>query len=278
MAGPNETENLKELIEPIKPYIRGVNALIHDADEFDAGASYLLKINNELGAGNIIFGRYGRHDHSRNRILYETEMKEGDWYCQTDVLEHPKAQFFEYFTQYLVKDNSSIDGYYYYGKPFFVKFNESLHYQGNPHESLIGLSRVVELSIYHPDERAIRENMRPVKRANQPFHWVNHYARYLLLENSNQNLLGLEHHAQKYPFEKLEKIRKDLVQFLAKNIYPRTTAGLLESMIRVGPKGEMKEFINGHKILNDFYRFNVLKDQTVKDSHSQEAWDSMPQF
>jgi len=153
-----------------------------------------------------------------------------------------------------------------------------LRYQGNPHESLVGTNKGVELSVYHPDDRAVRENVRPIKRANEKFHWVGHYLRYLLLPNSNQNLLGLEHHAGKYTFEKKELIRKGLIKFLEYNKYPRTVAGVLEAMNRVGPKGELKEFINGHKILNDFYRLKVLGDDTVTDSHSLESWDNMPKF
>lgn len=276
MAGPNEETNLKELVEPLIPYIRGVCALVHDVQHFDKGVEYLIKVNTKLGAGNILEGTYGRHDASRNRILYETGIQEGDWYCQTDTLERPKPEFFQYFQDYLVKDNPSIDAWYYYGKPFFVKFNETLRYQGNPHESLVGINRAIELSPYHPDDRVVRENVRPIKRANDKFHWVSHYLRYLLLPNSNQNLLGLEHHAQKYSFEYKENIRKGLINFLVKNKYPRTIDGVLEAMRF--KSNEMRWFASNHKILNDFYRLKILGDETVVDSHSVEAWDNMTKF
>jgi len=273
MSGPGELSNLKELIEPLKSYIRGICAILHESDENSLEANYLLRINNELCGGNIIFGPYGRHDHSRNRILYETGIKEGDWYCQTDTLERPKPDFFRYFEQYLNKDNPDVDVWYYYGKPFFVKFNETLRYQGNPHESLVGINKAIELSPYHPDDRAVRENVRPIKRANDKFHWCRHYLRYLLLENSNQNLLGLEHNAQKYSFEYKENVRKGLIKFLEINNYPRTVDGVLEAM-KAG-SNEMRWFTSNHKILNDFYRLKILGDETVTDSHSVQAWEAM---
>jgi hypothetical protein len=282
MAGPNEKTNLKELVDPLIPYIRGICALVHDADEFDTGASYLLGVNNELGAGNVIFGPYGRHDHSRNRILYETGIKEGDYLIFIDTLERVSPIFaknLNYLIGLMEKDGI-IDILTFYHKPYLIRFREDMYYRGNPHEGLLGDRELcrVEFNQYEPDESKVRINMRPIKRANDKFHWVSHYLRYLLLPNSNQNLLGLEHHAAKYPFEKKEEIRKRLIQFLAKNLYPRTVDGVLEAMRRVGPNGEMKDFINGHKILNDFYRLKVLGDETVTDSHSLESWDSMPKF
>ena len=87
MSGPNEYENIFELVNPIKSYIRGVCALIHDADQYDKGVEYLLKINNELNGGNIIFGPYtGDHSLTRNRILRETGIKDGDFLLIIDKL------------------------------------------------------------------------------------------------------------------------------------------------------------------------------------------------
>ena len=279
MCSEGSYEDIFELVDPIKSYIRGVCALIHYGDENSKEANYLLKINNELGAGNIIFGPYGRHDHSRNRILYETGMKEGDWYCQCDLLERVKPTFLEVLPV-IIEKNPELEAIYYFGKPLAVKFKEELFYRGNPHEGLSGLNSqfVIELNQWSPDEKLVRENLRPIKRKDDKFHWCGHYLRYLLLENSNQNLLGLEHHVEKYPLEKKEQIRKDLIKFLHNNFYPRTVAGVSEAMQRVGPNGKMKRFINEHKIINDFYRLKILNDQTVTDSHAQKDWDNMPQF
>lgn len=281
MSGPDERINIEELVDPIKPYIRGVCAIIHDADEFDSGAEYLLKTNNELGGGNVIFGKYGRHDASRNRILYETGIKDGDFIISLDTLERVSLDFaanIGHIIESMEKGRIDILSFYY--KPYLIKYREDMYYRGNPHEALLGGRelRRVEFNQYEPDESKVRINMRPIKRGNDPKHWCGHYLRYLLLPNSNQNLLGLEYHMNKYPFEKKEEARKNLVKFLAKNKYPRTVEGVLEAMRRVGANGELKELINSHKTINDFYRLKVLGDESVTDSHLENDWDNMPKF
>jgi hypothetical protein len=287
MSGPGEQENIHELVEPIKPYVRGICALVHDADSFDEGAKYILGVNNELGAGNVIFGPYvGDHSLSRNRIFRECNIQESDFLLIIDTLERVGNKFalnLDRWCKYM--EDNNIDIIRYHVKPYLVRYREDLIYIGTPHESLVILSdreslKQIDLA-YDPafqNESEVRVNMRPIKRANQPKHFVTHYLRYLLQPNSNQNWLGLEHHGDKYTLEKKEAIRKGLVRFLAKNLYPRTANGVLEAMVRVGPKGEMKEFINGHKILNDFYRLKVLGDEDVFDSHAEKDWDNMPKF
>lgn len=277
MSGSGEYENIFELVSPIKPYIRGVCALIHDADEFDAGAKYILGVNNELGAGNVIFGPYtGRHDLSRNRILAETGIQDSDYLVILDLLERVPVEFAQKFGDFFKwMEDSNYDVIRYHVKPYLVRYREDMFYIGTPHESLtanIQLNQIeLASSSNFQDESKVRINIRPIKRANDRFHWCGHYVKYLLLPNSNQNLLGLEHHHEKYSFEYKEKIRKDLIKFLAHNKYPRTIEGVLEAM----KKGRLKDLINGHKILNDYYRLKILGDESIVDSHSVEAWDNM---
>ncbi len=280
MAGPNEKENLFELVEPIKPYIRGVCALIHDADSFDAGASYLLKVNNELGGGNVIFGPYGRHDASRNRILYETGIKEGEFYVQIDTLERMPLEFAANLSNLCGQMNAiNLDVCHFYSKPYVVRFREDMRYQGNPHEALRSdfPMKEFELNTIYGDESKVRVNMRPIKRSNQPKHFVMHYLRYLLLENSNQNLLGIEHHGGQEAFPKLEYLRKFLVRLLKEHNLPRTPEGVIE-LLSPTLTENTRVVVNGHKQINDFYRLYVLGDESVTDSHAQKDWDNMPKF
>ena len=289
MSGPNEYENIFELVDPIKPYIRGVCALIHDSNEFDKGVEYLLKINNELGAGNIIFGQYtGDHSLSRNRIFRETGIKDNDFLLIIDTLERVSDKFAPKIgdlCEYMSSNN--IDIVRYLVKPYFVKYREDLIYIGTPHESLIILTdsilekedrlRIIELS-NNPsfkDECDVRINMRPIKR--DPKHFISHYVRYLLQPNSNQNFLGLELHGGIHVLPRLEKLRKSLVKALSDNNLPRTTDGV-KKLLSNGLNEVTRPIVNGHKQINDFYRFFILKDQTVTDSHTQESWDNMPKF
>lgn len=287
MCSVGDIENVTELVSPVKHCIRGVCALIHDGNEFSPVAQYLLRVNNELGGGNVIFGPYvGDHSLSRNRIFRETSIQEDDFLLIIDTLERVGPEFalnLPAWCEFMIKEG--LDIVRYHAKPYLVKYREDLTYIGTPHEALVILSdndllKQIDLAQYSEcqDESKVRLNVRPIKRANQPKHFVTHYLRYLLQPNSNQNWLGLEHHANKYPLKKKEMIRKSLVKFLAKNKYPRTVEGVLEAMRQMGANSELKELIDGHKIINDFYRSKVLGDETVFDSHLESDWDKMPKF
>ncbi len=268
MAGPGELENIQELVEPIKSYIRGVCAIIHDSDEFDEGASYLLKVNNELGAGNVIFGAFvQRHDHSRNRILYETGMKEGDWYIQTDCLERPKSEFLQKVPD-IINSNPDLAALFYYGKPYLIKFQESLFYKGNPHESLQGIKgQKVEYSQYEPNEKIVRENVRPLKRPDK-FGWVRHYARYHLYPDSNQCLLGAEHRGDIGKiFHEREIIRKRFISELDLYTYSKDVEGMIKMLYDRRDDPVIKDSINKEKIIQDVFRLYVLEDWSVIDEH-----------
>ena len=276
MAQKNEYENICELVNPLLPYIRGVCALIHDADPSDKGASYLLQVNAQLGAGNIIFGQFvQRHDHSRNRILYETGLKEGDFYIQTDLLERPKPEFLDKVPE-IIKNNPHLGILYFYGKPFLVKFNESLFYRGNPHEGLIGSNGVlVEYSDYEQNEKIVRENIRSIKRLDK-FGWVKHSAKYYLYPNSNQCLLHAERRGNKNEiFAKREEIRIKFIHFLNSQGYEKNVDGMIKALTEKSNDPFVKDFINKEKIIQDVYRFYVLKDYTIIDEHN---WDSMKFF
>lgn len=277
MAGPGSLEDLKELVEPVKQYFRGICALVHDSDENDPEVNYLWKVNHELNGGNIITGKFvGRHDHSRNRILYETGIQEGDYLVTLDTLERIPVEFAENL-QHLISQMEQSHTYvlYYYSKPYVIKFREDMQYVGNPHESLRSSYRAInsfELSNNIKDESKVRVNMRPIKRRD-PKHFINHYLKYFLYPNSNQNLLGLEHkegEANKN-FQDLENIRLGFRELLRK----RGVNNDLESVQKLfsGPMDdELKYYINNHKHLNDFYLYNILKDESVVDDHT---WKTM---
>ena len=279
MAGPNSLEDLKELIEPVKDYFRGVCALLHDCDEHSPEFEYLLNTNLKLGAGNIILGNYcGRHDHSRNRILFETGIKNGDYLVTLDTLERVPVEFagnLVLLIQHM--GNRDIDICYYYSKPYIIKFSEDLYYTGTPHESLLSSKRhlkAVELKNDFPDESKIRVNVRPLKRKD-PFHFIGHYAKYLLQPNSNQILLGIEHQKnQQEVWAKREQNRLNFIKILADRGIDRSLSGVIK--LFSGPlDDELKHYINNEKVWQDVYRYYILKDETVIDEHS---WTSMKKF
>jgi hypothetical protein len=266
MAGPNSLADIKEMIEPIKGYFKGVCALLHDCNEFSAESDYLLKTNMELGGGNIIYGKFvQRHDASRNRILYETGIKENDFYIQTDLLEHPKPEFLKKIPQ-LLAANPSLNCLFYYGKPFLVKFTEWLRYEGNPHECLRGITGVsMEYSTVQPDESKVRQNIRPFKRKD-PLHFVNHYGKYYFYPNSNQCLLGLENRPQD-SFERRQSLRDHLKRYMTDKGREFTLESFLDMVKHEGIYHELRKYVNNEKILQDVVRLNIMKETDIIDEH-----------
>lgn len=268
MTGPNSLAEIKELVEPVKQYFRGICCLLHDCDENSPETNYLLNVNNELGGGNIIFGAYcGRHDHSRNRILYETGIQEDDFFVTLDTLELIPIEFAKTISgliDAMWNDNIDIISFYY--KPYIVRFCEDMVYYGTPHEMLTASHQLVtlEYSQIEKDESKVRINTRPLKRDKN--HHVSHYVKYLLLYNSNQNTLGIEHHGGMKVYPKLEELRKILIEELKDANLPRTVDGVIQ--LFAGPLNEnIKKVINEHGQLNNFYKYHILRKEVV-DDHS----------
>ena len=273
MAGPDSIEDLKAMIEPIKDHIRGICAMLHDCDYLDDESEYLVKVNHQLGAGNIIYGKFtSRHDHSRNRILYETGMKNGDYFIQTDVLEHPKAEFLKN-VPLTIERNSRLGCLYYYGKPFLVKYNDDLVYVGNPHESLLKIDGFsMEYSQAEPNEANVRQNMRPIKRANEPFHWVKHYFKYYLYPSSNQCLLGLDKLPDREAiFYRRKDIQNQFIKHLENLGIDRDADEVINYWNNGGWDDTFADLISKEKILSDIYRYCIVGDRDMIDNHDLSA-------
>ncbi len=282
MAGPNELGNIFELVDGIKPYIRGVCALIHDSDENSKEANYLFGVNNELGGGHVIFGSYcGDHSHSRNRILKETGIKRGDKLVSLDLMERVPVEFAQQFEQIFTQmDEKGVDVANFYSKPYLMRYREDMLYIGTPHESLVCMNlfgtelKRVELNQYFPDENKVRVNMRPIKRDN--YHHIDHYVKYLLQPNSNQNILGLEHRGGNKNLARYEEMRLNLICMLEVRGLPRTVDGVKELCKDKRLDIWMKEIINENGWMNNFYRYHILGEREgVKDTHD---WSNLPQF
>ncbi len=268
MAGKDSLVDLKELWEPIKGYFDGLVATYHG----DLSDSEVIYLENERKEGKIIYLPYsGRHDFSRNAYLYCGPIEEGSWCLVSDCLERPSPSFCANLHSFIVNLQSrNINAVYYYGKPLMFEFHESLMYQGTPHEGLIrqdGQMRAIELNSVYPNEADVRLNVRPMKRVE--YEWVSHYARYYISTpwGSNAVLLGLEKQGDPSElFPKREAQRLAFRQEMKRRGFPLTLEGLRAMFIR--PLDEtLKCFVNGEKILNDYFRYEILGDRTVVHSH-----------
>ncbi|MEK6884233.1 MAG: hypothetical protein AABY22_31675 [Nanoarchaeota archaeon] len=107
--------------------------------------------------------------------------------------------------------------------------------------------------------------MRPFKRRDK-YHFIKHYLSYWLYPNSNHNLLGLENRGGQELFGQLENIRLGFRELLAKRGYNNTSEDVIK-LFSNEIDDEIKYYINNHKILNDTFRYYVLKDESVNDNH-----------
>lgn len=268
MAGQGSLQDLKELFEPIKDYVRGICVTYHGSPK-DEEAVYL---EQNVGEGRVLYIPYsGRHDHSRNCYLYNGVIKQGDWCLQFDVLERVNPEFLLGLPLFLSHwEKQGANAIFYYGKPLLFKYHESMFYRGFPHESLQrgdGHMRAVEISDAYPNEADIRLNVRPQKRS--PEHFIKHYARYSLMPwGANHYALGLENkpNAQKL-FVEREIGRLKFIELLRELNIERDVDAVIEYMRAGGMDQRIRAHVSQDKIWNDVYRYYVLGRFDFKDDH-----------
>lgn len=273
MSGPNSLENLQELLGPIATYFDGIVWVLHDSVGSDEEA-YLESIKGEGKVIHYYFNK--RHNESRNQYLWCGPIKQGDWICQCDDLERINPNFIKYLRQFINEIGAQgINALFYYNKPFIFEYHESMRFDGNPHEGLNRLDgqlKAIEYSHYEPVEDKVRYNVRSQKRQD-PYHWVNHYAKYLLYPwGSNHALLGASDRGNEIEiFRKRDALRLEFIQLMRDRKFDISIEGLTK-MLSGAIDDKIKFYLNCEKVWQDFYRYNILGDKTVVDEHK---WTSM---
>lgn len=298
MSGPDSLDNLKALIEPVRAVFDGVVWTLHDClrgTKLDEETwQYLESVK---GKGAVIHRHYdSRHNESRNAYLWGGPIKQGDWCTQVDVLERLCPTFAAKLPTFIAQiEAQGANACHYYGKPFLFQYHESMRYEGNPHEGLLrqdGGMRSFELSQTLPNENDVRMNMRPFRRQDR-FGWVDHYAKYYLQSpwGSNHCLLGNEARATKEQdvnaiYRKREELRIRFRDFLRTQNVELSVSGLYwylcsfqESPPNCLPYKAatpfdplLRQVLNEEKIVQDYYRYAILGDDTVVDDHT---WPDM---
>jgi hypothetical protein len=261
-------EYLKEGITPILEFFHGLVWTFHDPKPDDEGYQFLIA---NKGEGQIIARQWvQRHHISMNETLWCGVIQPGDLIVLTDTLEYISPAFAAMIGTEINQFMQEIgaDALFYYGKPFIIKYNEYMEYQGSPHFYLMGVPSGAELSKLgaFSDENRVRKNMRPIKRPD-PYHFVDHYVKYFLYPaGANCQLLGLEKNGDpKQLFPILEQSRLEFRQYLREKELPLTVEGVKLLMENLDEQG--LAFFNKHKELNDFYRYYKLGRRDFKDDH-----------
>lgn len=271
MCGPGSLTNLKELIDPVKSAFDGIVAVLHDS----RGSEEEVYLESAKGCGEVIHAKYvRRHDWSRNHYLYNGPIQNGDWCVQIDDKERLALGFAAILRDQIAALKSfSLNAAWYYGKPFLFEYHESLQYTGNPHEGLRrldGQMKGVELSTHYPVETDVRYSVRD--RQRDPYHWVGHYAHYMLFPMSNHGLLGLSDRGDTntlWPIR--ERNRQAFLDEMRARGLPTTIKGL-NALFAAPLDDKLRALINSDKVWQDYFRYHVLGDLTVRDEH---LWTSM---
>jgi hypothetical protein len=260
ITGPNKESHLRELIDPIKDEF---DRIVWGFHGWDQGYEYLKSV-----AEVIDLKWCGRLDLSRNIVLNYAGLSHGDRVVIVDDLERIKPEFFELLDKYGDDIFSQADVFLLHGKRFMFSYSENLHFSGNPHEGLQGGQRYAELTDILPfsDSSLYFENVRPKYR--KPFEWIEHYCKYYFYKNSNHILLGCE--GKPELVQKRAVIRYHFLRYLDELGIEHDVDSLIGYWKSGKLNDRMREFINSEKILNDLYRFEILGERDLTDSHDYE--------
>lgn len=275
MCGPGNVDNMVEMIEPLLPYLDGIIWVLNDVPVDDPGARYLETVK---GAGRVIHRGPlgGRHWHAMNDTLYCGVMEEGDLFMWTDCLELPRVPFVSTIKTEMVAlmEDADLDVIAYYGKPFLMRYRETLEYRNSPHWSLHGWNeRGIEWSNKEPDESKVRLNTRPLKRKERN-HWVGHYLRYLVSypAGCNHAALGIEQYLKpgetpQAAFQRRDANRLAFRRYMKEQGYPLTVEGFCD-MCLGSLDDTLKGWLRSDKAFSDGYHWLVLGNEAVKDTHN----------
>lgn len=279
-SGPSP-ENAIEMIEPLTDLIDGIIWVLHDTPTDSPVARYLETVK---GAGRIIHRPWpARHWHSMNETLFTGLIEEGDIVCWADDLERPAASFLKRVKTEIepFMAETQTDCIFYYGKSYLFRYYETLQYHNSPHWSLHGYpGRAIEWANIQPNEREVRLNVRPEKRKSDPFHWVGHYAKYFVSypAGSNTVALGLDHFPpgdRNEQFAIRERQRLEFRFLMKRRGFPLNNDGL-KALLSQPLDPEVRGFLEGEKILSDYYHYVILGDDTVMDSHDPSRAKPIP--
>ncbi len=270
MCGPEAKQHIEEIWNPISEFFHGIVCTYH-GDPQDECAKYLESIK---GDGEVIYTKYSRrHDFSRNHYLFCGPQKNGDWCVQIDMMERiPKVFAKDILAHIVFFKSNRVNMVVFHGKPYIFEFHDSLTYAGNPHEGLHrrdGKMVALEYNLINANEDEVRKNVRAQFR--EQFHFVDNYLKYYLFPwGANHCLLSLEKRDGdlKENFVKREGMRISFLETLDELGIDRTVDAV-KAILNNIPR-ELLGFFESEKILNDVYRYYVLKDTGFKDDHDHK--------
>ncbi len=209
---------------------------------------------------------YGHHGHDLNHVLFNPQIRVGDWLLLRDSSERINPDFAVNIKPFIkMLENSGVNSVYQYSKLLLFRRFPHQYFLNTPHWGFHG-AQSKTIAIEQQNWFTVDFEYCYSSRVNRDkYHFVDAFMRYYLILDSNHNLLGLENFGDPTQlFPTLEAGRIDFIFYL-QELKINTNVDAVKEYFINEPllPDKMKEFINNNLILNQFYRFWKLKDITV---------------
>jgi hypothetical protein len=271
----DDWDAIHENIIPIAKHFDEINWVLNYKNSLEKSggllASELAKSNITNFPFNVKTQKWlNRYDFARNRYLFDPRMKEGDFFLILDSLETVTEKFIKEDLPKLknMMETNAVDALFLHGKLLFARKNEWMYYKNAIHEQLQGVQRAAELTQIEGYENSedYFTNTRPLAR--EEFHFVNHFLKYYTY-SSIQCLMGAEGNQELYK-KRIENRHKfiTICKELGINFEVDDIIHFWKNMPIDSLQEDHLDCINAEKILNDAYRYNVLRKKDLKSD-----WD-----